>query len=728
MIQRCYVFFMFIVMLGMAAPLAAQTVHGRVIDALTKQGIPGAVVRVDSTRLATYTKLRGRFEINVTNAVTIRPLTVTAIGYDTAHVALPRSPSDTVLIELNQVLIDREAIVVSANKRVQAVQDVPISVAVMKSQDLQQRAIVRLDDALKYVSGVSVVKDQVNIRGASGFALGVGSRTAVLIDGFSLLSGDNGDIKFDVLPVMDVERIEVVKGAGSALYGTGALGGVVSMHTKRPTEEFSLNARVYGGIYTGPPFDRWKYLSYGFTTNSGADIRCAQSVGQFSYTVSGGYRNDQAYRAYDGAVRGYGFAKAGYEIDATQRLQVNVFHAQDKRQNYLYWKDLRSATSPSAAQILDEYVITNKTAAGIEYTKEFDQHHSLIARYGYFRTGFAYIYNNDSNDPTYSTSDAHSLDLQHTALVTEALVLTSGITARLNFVNSVAYGNTAQSIFSGYSQAEYRTRFGAIVTLGARLDREATLTLGDHLVLSPKAGMSWPVTEDLTIRTSTGRGFRAPTIAERYANIQYGPFKVKPNLGVQAEYSWSSEVGANWKSRQPLPMEFDIAVFDNELFSLIEPTFDLTSADIPIVFTNLTRARILGAEITGRIAFAKGLFAETGLTLMNPMDLTQNTMLKYRNKVLWYSRASWTPLPWLEVQGEYRYQDSVQAIDNRLALFVTDADVRVPVHVVDARVFARVSESMRVGLIGRNVFNYAYVEAVGNLGPTRSVMLQVEYR
>jgi outer membrane receptor protein involved in Fe transport len=128
------------------------------------------------------------------------------------------------------------------------------------------------------------------------------------------------------------------------------------------------------------------------------------------------------------------------------------------------------------------------------------------------------------------------------------------------------------------------------------------------------------------------------------------------------------------------------------------------------------------------MAFASNLFAETGLTLMNPVDLTLGSTLKYRNKVLWYSRASWTPVPWLETQLEYRYQDRVEAIDDRLALFITDADVRVPVHIVDARMFVNLHKTLRLGVIGRNILNYAYVEAVGNLGPTRSVLLQLEYR
>jgi outer membrane receptor protein involved in Fe transport len=177
-----------------------------------------------------------------------------------------------------------------------------------------------------------------------------------------------------------------------------------------------------------------------------------------------------------------------------------------------------------------------------------------------------------------------------------------------------------------------------------------------------------------------------------------------------------------------IPFELDIALFDNELFSLIEPTFDLTAPEIPIVFKNITRARILGLETTIRVAFSPGLMAETGLTYMDPRDLTLGSILKYRNRILWYSRMMWSPTPSVSLQFEYRYQDRVQAIDDRLSLFITDADVRVPLHVVDARVFVDASANLRIGLIGRNLANYAYTESIGNLGPIRAFLLQAEFR
>jgi len=737
-----------------ASSMSAQTsmrIGGTVINASTSDPIRGATVRIAGQRSGAYTSSKGEFSLpyrpNTANDGSPILVVVTAVGFQTDTIRVDGatlSSADPVVVRMSPSTLMRDEVVVSASKRVQAVQDVPISVSIMKAQDIQQRGIVRLDDALKYVSGITVVKDQVNIRGASGFALGVGSRTAVLLDGFSLLSGDNGDIKFDILPVMDIERVEIIKGAGSALYGTGALGGVVSIQTKRPTSELTVVGRTYGGIYTGAPYDRWQYVRNGYTSLSGADLRIAQRVGKFEYSFSAGIRNDQGFRAYDNALRGFGFAKASYELDKQQSLKFNLFHAEDQRQNYLYWKDLKNATQPSGNQILDEYLLTNKTAAGIEYTNLIDEQNTLVGRYGYFRTGFGYLYGNSSAPPDYSVANAHNIDLQHNGSLADNVSIVSGIAGRYSYARSQqlkkdtladttggalsAFGTAMQNIISGFSQLEYKTDNGPILTFGLRIDREVTDTLQPNFEISPKFGLSWAVAEDVTLRASVGRGFRAATLAERYSTIQYGPFKVKENPTVQAEYSWSSEVGVNWKSTQLLPIEIDIAVFDNELFSLIEPTFDLSSPEIPIIFANLTRARILGTEITARMALGGGLLAETGVTLMDPTDMTLGTTLMFRNKVLWYSRASWTLLPWLEMQAEYRYQDRVAQINDRLALLIADADVRVPVHIVDARLFAKLDGTWRLGLIGRNIANYAYVEAVGNLGPTRSVMLQLEYR
>ena len=246
---------------GVSQTVSQSTVlRGSVVDRQTGEGLQGATIRIAATQQGAYTDSRGRFSISRVSGRQIRVLT-SFLGYQSGDttIVLPDSrDTAVVIIALTASGLNTEEIVVSAGRRVQAVQDVPISVATLSNRDLLERGVTQLDEALRYVSGVSVVGDQVNIRGASGFAFGVGSRTMVLLDGFPLMSGDNGDIKFDVLPLADVERVEIVKGAGSALYGTGALGGVVSLFTSAPSEELSVRGRVYGGGYTPLRHAAWQ--------------------------------------------------------------------------------------------------------------------------------------------------------------------------------------------------------------------------------------------------------------------------------------------------------------------------------------------------------------------------------------------------------------------------------------------------------------------------------------
>jgi hypothetical protein len=125
---------------------------------------------------------------------------------------------------------------------------------------------------------------------------------------------------------------------------------------------------------------------------------------------------------------------------------------------------------------------------------------------------------------------------------------------------------------------------------------------------------------------------------------------------------------------------------------------------------------------------------ETGLTGMIPRDLIEDDVLKYRNSVLWYNRGIWKAMTWLEVQAEYRFVSRMERIDDCITTLnlIPDADIRVPSHVVDARVIADMSRWLKgpiwVTVMARNLLDYSYSEIMGNLAPTRSILLQVEWR
>lgn len=725
----------FFILITACTTLLAQDgiINGFVTDREDGQPLSGVTVRIEGTQLGAITNASGRF---VLRHVPIGKISIqaTLVGYEpTEATAFIRSDgSIEVVLTLMQTSIRTGEIIVSANKTVQNVQDVPISVSTLNQQELSQRNITRLDEALRYVSGINIVRDQISIRGTSGFAFGVGSRTMVLLDGFPLLSGDNGDVKFEVMPVADVERIEVIKGAGSALYGTGALGGVVSMFTESPREGTHVNARVYSGLYTDLRFDEWKYRT-STPAQWGADLRASQTIDKFSINLSGGIRSDESYRQFDRSLRGFGWGKLRWTPVDRTRLTVASLFSQSNAENFIYWKDLRNATLPSPDQDKNERLWTQKIAVFGEWLQLIDSKTSLTIRPGMYRTRFENRIADVALDSNQSVAYAWNTDSYITHSFSDVFTATSGLSAKINSVRADVYGKQIQTLFSAFAQGEYTFDNAMILTAGLRADREETYSLPSQLEFSPKLGLSWKLLEELHVRASVGRGFRAATIAERYANIKYGPFDVKPNPNIRPETSWSAEIGARYSTSDwIIPIELDAAFFDNELYDLIEPTFAFDDPSVPIQFTNVTRARIIGMELTARTMISHSVSLASGITLMLPKDLLLNESLKYRNNVLWYTLCSFTPLESVEFQAEYRFQSRVQNIDDRLVLFIPDANARVASHVVDLRVFWTIrdwySQTLRVGLVGRNVFDYYYTEAVANLSPTRSVVLQFEVK
>src|SRR2546430_6251211 len=132
-----------------------------------------------------------------------------------------------------------------------------------------------------------------NIRGSTGYVQGLGTRVLLLVDGVPANQGDRGGINWDLVPLEDVARVEVVKGAGSALYGSAALGGVVNVITREIPTGFHARVRALGGAYGNPPFDIWKFRDY-TGAQEGLDVTTSYGtdVARGSYTA-GGWHSDR---------------------------------------------------------------------------------------------------------------------------------------------------------------------------------------------------------------------------------------------------------------------------------------------------------------------------------------------------------------------------------------------------------------------------------------------------
>jgi outer membrane cobalamin receptor len=105
---------------------------------------------------------------------------------------------------------------------------------------------------MNQIPSVNISDSQVSIRSGSGFSYGAGSRVLMMVDEMPMISADAADIKWNFIPIENIEQVEVIKGASSALFGSSALNGVINFRTAYPKDKPQTSFTSYYGVYGTP--------------------------------------------------------------------------------------------------------------------------------------------------------------------------------------------------------------------------------------------------------------------------------------------------------------------------------------------------------------------------------------------------------------------------------------------------------------------------------------------
>jgi outer membrane receptor protein involved in Fe transport len=328
-------------------------------------------------------------------------------------------------------------------------------------------------------------------------------------------------------------------------------------------------------------------------------------------------------------------------------------------------------------------------------------------------------------DKTQSTASVYSLEWQGTASLFDGNMLVGGIEGTYTAIQSRTYNNRKGVAGALYIQDEWTPREHLTLALGSRLDYTKIDTSASDGQINPRVGVAWTPIEGTILRGSYGWGFRAPSVAERYATASAGGLLTKPSPDLLAERSTSYELGV--KQDLPLPLMVDAAVFLNDYDNLVEPRLD--PADGKITFMNITHARITGFEAGVRTSlFNRLLEGAVSYTYMYPRDVDSNAILKYRPRHLFYASGEVHILDGT-FAADFRYVSRIEEIDKELGILIRNADQRVDAFVTDMRLswnFARAGLPLKATAIVNNVFNYSYSEIVGNVAPLRNFTLSLE--
>jgi outer membrane receptor for ferrienterochelin and colicins len=724
----------FLLLLALSARVfgGGGSISGRVTSRTegTTETLVGATVLVQGTVRGTTTNLKGEYLIPDVPAGT-HTVTISMVGYERVSrtgVVVEEGKVTVLNVSHVQTPVQIEQYVITASKRKQSLEDVPVSMSVMDAGEIQQRNALVIDDALRYIPGVNMTGFQVNIRGSSGYSRGAGSRVLMLVDGIPFIAGDTGELSFESIPVGQVERIEVVKGASSALYGSSALGGVINIITKPIPERPETIVRLYGGMYNDPSYDQWKWSDHHRFTN-GQSVSYAYKSGNLGISLFMGRQLDDGYRENDYRRRYNFYIKATQDLSKSSALTLTFNLLNQFGGQFLYWRTLDSALVPPIAQQTDNVKSVRFFVSG--------QYNSVMSDKLLFTSRVMWLHNDWGFETRAGIGRAESYadGLRAEALATLLLdnihTLTFGVDGNVDMVGGDLFSNRLIGGLAVYGQDEMKLLEDFTLILGARFDFQSLGLTEPSGQINPKAAIVYRPFVGTTLRASYGQGFRVPSVAEAFITAGVNNLTAVPNSDLKPEQSYSYEVGVsqavgNFGS-------FDAAAFRTDYDNLIEAGLIVSGTDLQIQWRNVIKARVQGVETSFKTwLFDGGLSFNLGYTYVYPEDITNDDILRYRPRHLFYTNLT-TRIGPVTAGADFRYISRVDRIDDELVEvgIVPDGDERVPIYVTDFRIgadFGFAGVPLNATFNMTNALQYNYVELIGNMMPPRNYVLVLEAR
>jgi len=741
--KYCFLFFGIIAFFA-AAQSGSQTETYKVSGVITDESgdpLPGANVMVTGTGKGGSTNLDGEYAI-IGLAPGTYEFKVSMIGYESTAQDVTLVSNQSISFRLLPKAFISQPVIVTASRTEQRLQDSPISTSVVEAEQIAERNYLSADEAMRFIGGVSMSDDQISIRNSTGYAKGVGSRVLVLVDGVPMLAGDTGEIKWDALPIGQIEQMEVVKSAGSALYGSNAMGGVVNFITKRPDKAATYKISAEVGMWDKPAYEAWEW-SDNLRTYQRLAIEHTRQIGKVGIIVNLEEKTNMSYREADDFTRYQMFSKATVDLKNAKKLSFMANLAREDRGGGLSWKGQSEALEVSEGNLQDR-VVSDKVQINAVYDGSSmggKRYWSIksFANYYFYDSGVSDV--SGDSERFYSGSIRTGLDGQYTIVPFDGHRLTTGAEMNTSIINANIFGERTGFGGAAYIQDEISTFDPLAATIGFRGDIFHVNASEDYDgenygQLNPKLGLVYHITDNIAARGNVGTGFRMPTMAELFSELRAaGLVSVMPNPYLKAEQAYSTEVGANWFGGRK---SADIAVFSNWYTDMIEAT--PTGVGNQVQFSNIQDARIFGVEtnLTWNMGDAtKWIFNDRIVGILGRADFNANYMFTdavnvTKSDSVGYSvKLPYRPAHCFVLSANIDYWeyasltfDGRYTSETTFALYPSDetVDQRV-IDIANKFYYKDIMLQLKVS----NLLNWNYLEIDRNIAPIRNYSLAVTY-
>jgi len=509
----------------------------------------------------------------------------------------------------NQVKVTAlQDVVVTATRTPHTLKDVPVETVVVTRQDIERSNAQNIMDVLKTIPGVqTAVHDDVfgtyswraKLQGLSlndGYGL-------ILVDGQRLMgcgqSGGMGEygIGLNQIPVEMIERIEVVKGPGSALYGSDAVAGVINIITRKIPEKptgragvsygwYKVKEKVKNSVIVKPSDDgKSRNMSQAYVSFGDRPLDKVGYLINYSYESADDIREDPIQSDRHSLMAKMNLA-ASDELDLFIKGEASDYEKTDNRDEKSY-----------------------RLLAGLDWRP--DDNHVLTIKGFTYNWDFVHGYPGYSYGYKHGDIDFDQAEIQYTWFAGNRNTIVAGSEVQQQNIDYLIENDDSSIInvqedvttYSFYGQDEIKFLDDLTLVAGLRYDDHSTF--GGKI--NPKLSLMYRFTEDTIFRGSVGQAFKSPTIRQLYYNAPYrhGSYYVQSNPNLDAETAIGYSAGLEqWLFGRTLMM--NLGLFRNKVdHMVVREDTGLLYNGLPLeTYQNVEEAVTQGIELLGRFNYS----------------------------------------------------------------------------------------------------------------------------
>jgi iron complex outermembrane recepter protein len=735
--------------------------EGHILSKKDSTYIRNAIIQINGKNHLIKSDNQGNFIIeNITSSNFKLKISHISFNDTSLNISLPQK--EPIIIYLSDKTTEIPEITITATRTEKKTDDVLARIDIISSKELDDYSNTNFDNALQSIANVYVNRSwgifsknsSLTMRGMDG-----ASRVLVLLDGVPLNLSAGGGINWHLIESGQVERVEVLKGPASALYGNNAMGGVINIITKKRSKTFLTEASIFGGTYN----------TFGGKINIGGN----QNINQkgLYWKTNAFYRQGDGYIIVPENERDSNDVKiglkeyslnfsSGYQFNQNQKIDFSFRLYDDKRDEGIKIFEQDGSYLKYTTQFY-QGAYTGKVGKLNIYLKSFYQRQDYYQHSERLNeTGDSYkLYDRNQVSKDYGVwlnmvrkySDINELsfgtDFKNGSMFAEDIYFTS--TDYFKRGGNIDY-------YAIFAQDELKLRNNKLIlNIGLRADiaqfnngfldvtDPTSVTAFDSQLsenfqqtswknISPKIALQYKFGPQIRLYISYSMGFMPPTLDDMVSSRKINKgFKIaNPNL--KPETLTNYEIGFDYIAIEKFKIQFSGYYAVGSDFQYFAHTGDTVDIDKPILMRqNVSSARIYGIETSLKWEFFKYFSLKANYTYNNSMITKYSSNSDFIGDDLTGKYLSETPPHQVFIGCDFNSKlINISLASNYISAMWTDEYNVAKLDAYstfDIRI-SKIINPFKLTLDIQNIFDNQYIDKKNGLSPGRFIMMEISYR